>query len=167
MKKLLMAIALIAIMFLGVEQTTSAQGALTVNAGYSWTNGMIGAEAQGPHWALGAGYLKTEWPMSGDPISSVSAHITWYDAPYNYSGYYATFAYIGNGYRYEDSNGSRYSSAMTGLIIGYKISFGDFGIKGGLGWGFILDGNTMNGERNVGTWEVGATYSFPYNQFQV
>jgi len=165
MKKILLTLVLAFSMLFAFTSETKAQGALTINAGYSWTNGMIGVEAQGPHWALGAGYLSAKWPLTGDPISSISGHITWYDSPYNYSGYYATFAYIGNGYRYEDSYGSRYSSAMTGLIIGYKISFGDFGIKGGLGWGFILDGNTMNGKRNVGTWEVAATYSFDYNKF--
>lgn len=159
-----MAIALIAIMFLGVEQTASSQ-ALTISAGSSWSNGMIGAEAQGSHWAFGAGYYAAQWPLTGDPISSLSGHITWYDSPYNYSGYYATFAMVGNGYRYEDSNGSRYSSSMAALLIGYKIAFNNFGIKGGLGWGFILDGNTMNGETGVGTWEVTATYSFGYDKF--
>jgi len=149
----------IGILFATTNQT-QAQSALTISGGYSWTNGMIGAEVQNGHWAYGAGYLATMWPLSGDPISSLSGHITWYDSPYNYSGYYATAAMIGNGYRYEDSYGTRYSSTMAALLIGYKISFGDFGIKAGLGWGFILDGNTMNGESGVGTYEVSATYSF-------
>ena len=149
----------IGILFATTNQT-QAQSALTISGGYSWTNGMIGAEVQNGHWAYGAGYLATQWPLSGEPISSLSGHITWYDSPYNYSGYYATAAMIGNGYRYEDSYGTRYSSTMAALLIGYKISFGDLAFKGGLGWGFILDGNSINGETGVGTYEVSLTYSF-------
>ena len=81
MKKIILSLAIVfTLIFANIE--TQAQVTGTVQGGYSWINGMIGAELQFDRIGISGGYYPAVMPGSGDPISSFSVAATWYGNPY-------------------------------------------------------------------------------------
>ena len=156
MKKILLSLAIVfALLFANVE--TQAQVTGTVQGGYSWLNGMIGAELQFANLGVSGGYYPARMPGSGDPISSFSAAATWYGKPYE-DCLYGSIGIASAGYRYEVSyNSGPYGDAvvlpMTIGMIGYKAHWNDWRFKLGGGYGWCS-------EAGVFTWEILIGYSF-------
>lgn len=136
-----------------------SQSAFTVQGGYSWLNGVVGAEYQMGHIAISAGYYPAKMPGSGDPIASFSGAVTWYDGLWSESGYYASIGFASAGYRHETSYnggawGSDIVSPMTIGMIGYKYgSYTGYNMKLGFGYGWCDQASTF-------TWELTIGYSF-------
>ena len=128
-------------MIIAINTSTQAQPiSLNLNAGYSWVTGDLGAEIQYGTFAFGGGYYPAKYPMSNDPIPSISGHITWYGDYYYNSCYYITLGVAGAGYRYEDSNGHKESAPMTCFIFGYRAAWEPIDLKFGCGYGYVGDG---------------------------
>jgi len=118
--------------------------ALTVQGGYSWTMGIVGVEYQFNYLAIGAGVMPSTMPMSGDPITSLSAYLAWTNYRPDESGFYLSLGYASQGYRYEESSWGyygTYSDSFTnpmGIVnLGYKWQFwSGLNLKGEVGYGF-------------------------------
>jgi hypothetical protein len=134
-----------------------AQSAFTINGGYSWSYGLVGAEYQLGRIGVGAGWMPTSYPGSGDKLNSFSGVVTWYGAEWWESCYYTSLAFASKGYRREVDYGSgwtdNYTTPMGIWILGYKAQYGAVGLYGGGGVGFCS-------EITVFAWEVGIKVSF-------
>jgi len=135
------------------------QSAFTVQGGYSWTMGMVGAEYQIGHAAVGAGYMPTSMPGSGESLSSYSAYFAWTGYDYDESGYYISLGFASAGYRYQASyNGGAWTDGVVlpmGIVnIGYKLQwYSGLNIKGEVGYGWCS-------EAGVFTWGLTAGWTF-------
>ena len=156
MKKIVLLLSLMFALSIG----TFAQGAFTVQGGYSWTMGMVGGEYQYNHFAVGAGYLPTSMPGSGEAVSSFSAYfaLTGYD--YDESGFYASLGFASAGYRYQASyNGGYWTddivSPMVIANLGYKLQwYSGLNLKGEVGYGWCEYAGTVTYGLTVG-WTFG------------
>ena len=112
MKKVLtLLIAILAFTTLSFAQKSS----FTVQAGYSISSGLVGAEYQYGKISVAAGWMPLRMPESHEIISSFSAAITAYNYNWNESGWYASAAFASKAYRSEDI-----VSPMMILSLGYK-----------------------------------------------
>ena len=156
MKKIL---TLLVAIFAFVALSQAQNGAFSVNGGYSWSYGLIGAEYQIGHIGIGAGWMPTTYPGSGDPLNSFSGVFTWYGGDYDESSYYTSIAYASNGYRSQNSyNGGawtdNYSTGMGIWMVGYKAQWlSGFGLYGGCGVGWCAEATVFN-------YEFGARWTF-------
>lgn len=142
-------------MIVATETETKAQMTLNVNTGYSWVTGVVGAEVQYKYVALGCGYFPAKYPMSEEPISSLSGHLTLYNHLYGTSCYYLTVGIASAGYRYENSYGAQRSQPVTIVILGYRLVIDNIDLKVGCGYGFI-----SNRDDGIFTPELKIGYSF-------
>lgn len=153
-KVLLMLVLTIALM---LPSTLNAQIPVTVSgqAGYSWLSGVVGGEAQFGHIAVGAGWMPTSMPYSGDPVNSAGIYGTWYSLPageVGYSGYFSGGVATA-GYQ-EETYGSYYdgfTAPVTILMCGLKWQ-GPRGwfSKCGVGYGWNEYAEAWTGEITVG-----------------
>lgn len=156
MKKIL---TLLVAMFAFVTLSYS-QGAFTLQGGYSWTMGMVGAEYQLGHVAVGAGYMPTSMPGSGESLNSFSAYLAWTGYDYDESGYYISLGFASAGYRSQvNYNSSGWTddivSPMGIANIGYKLQFySGFNIKGEVGYGWCEYASVFTWGATVG-WTFG------------
>jgi len=155
MKKIFVLLMLL----LGLSIGTFAQTqAFTVQGGYSWTMGMVGAEYQYNYLAVGAGVMPSTMPYSNDPITSFSAYLAWTNYMPDESGLYASIGFASQGYRYEEYNSSSIYDSFTApmgiMNLGYKLQFySGLNFKGEVGYGF--------GEYSkVFTWGLTAGWTF-------
>ena len=158
MKKLFSLITL----FFAFAMFSNAQ-LVTIQGGYSWTNGMVGAEWQFGHVVLATGWMPTSMPLSGDRINSYSFAVSWYGGGNIASGYYTTFGISSQGYRYESSStsGSNYSETGPAYIVmlGYRYLWeSGLNLKGGIGYGWNDKDSAM--KMSTVTWEITFGYSF-------
>lgn len=133
-------------------------GALNVQGGYSWSNGVIGAELQAGHLAFSLGYFPTKMPGSNEPLSSISGNFTWYGGNWNESSYYASVGVASAGYRSQmNYNNGGWSndvvSPMTIFMIGYKGCVDNLNMKIGGGYGWCDYANSWTFELTVG-WAI-------------
>ena len=108
MKKILLSLAFIfAITFSSFGQVPTD---ISLWGGYSWVNGVFGAEAQFGHIGISGGWFPAKMPYSKDQISSWSGAITFYGKSNKYlddhygafiACFYGTFGIASTGYRYE------------------------------------------------------------------
>ena len=137
----------------------SQNGAFGVQGGYSWINGLIGAQYQMGHLAIGGGYYPAIMPGSGKPVSSFSGVFTLYGGDWDESCYYLSIGIASAGYRYEISYGggpwiNPVVKPMTILMGGVKYaSYSNWYTKGGIGVGWC-------DEATVFTWEITLGYYF-------
>lgn len=157
MKRILtLLVAIFAIMTLSY-----GQGAFTVQGGYSWTMGMVGGEYQIGNNAIGAGWMPTTMPGSGESVNSFSAYYAWSTYEYDESGYYISLGYVSDGYRSEMNYGSGYQDGFTapmGVVnLGYKAQwFSGFNLKGEVGYGWC---------EYAGVWTYGLTAGWTFGMY--
>lgn len=157
MKKILFTL----IVLLTITISGFAQSALTVQGGYSWSNGLIGAEFQMGRLAVSAGYFPTKMPGSGESLSSFSGNFLLYGGDWDESSYYASIGVASAGYRSQNSyNGGAWTddvvSPMTIVMVGYKGAIGNLNSKIGFGYGWCDYGNSW-------TWELTLGWAIPMN----
>jgi len=162
MKKLLV---LLTLMF-ALSISAFSQTDLSLWGGYSWLNGVVGAEVQYGHFGISGGYFPAKMPGSGDRISSFSAAVTWYgknnEFLNNHSGalgacYYGSIGFASAGYRSQVNYNSTgwtddYISPMTIAMVGVKSYAQKWSFKLGAGYGWCS-------EAGVFTWEIGLGYA--------
>ena len=158
MKKILLTvIVLFAITTFSFAQPSG--GALNIQGGYSWTNGLIGAEFQAGHLAVSAGWFPTKMPGSDEKLSSFSANFLVYGGNWDESSYYASIGVASAGFRSQNRyNGGSWTndnvSPMTIVMVGYK--YGDWSglnMKAGVGYGWCDLGNAWTWELTIG-WAI-------------
>lgn len=141
-------------MFVSLSVITNAQTPMSLSAhgGYSWSIGVVGAEAQFGNIAIAGGWMPTKMPMSGERIHSYSGAITYYTAKANEDGYsyYVSLAEASQGFRYEDSWGGESTSPMTIVTVGGKYQTGGVWSRVGFGYGWCEYGNAWTFEINLG-----------------
>jgi hypothetical protein len=119
-------------------QSTRIPVAFNVQGGYSWLNGVAGAEVQFGHISLSGGWMPCKMPLSGSKINSYGGAISYYTLPVNQEGYssYVSVGVASQGYRYEDTWGGEVIEPMTIIMIGEKYNVGIVSCKlgGGYGW---------------------------------
>lgn len=100
MKKLLL-VAIMSVVMISISITTKAQTPMSfsVHGGYSWSIGVLGAEAQFGNIGLAGGWMPSKMPMSGERIHSYSGAVTYYTAKASEEGtsYYISGAYASQG----------------------------------------------------------------------
>jgi len=156
MKKLLLSfIALFAIATLSFSQS-----AFTVQGGYSWTMGMIGAEYQLGQSAIGTGWMPTTMPGSGESLNSFSAYYAWTGYEYDESGYYLSLGFASAGYRsqvnYNSGGWTDDVVAPMGIVnLGYKAQwYSGLNLKGEVGFGWCEHAKVFTYGLTVG-WTLG------------
>lgn len=124
----------------------------SAHGGYSWSIGVLGAEAQFGNIGLAGGWMPSKMPMSGTRIHSYSGAITYYTAKASEEGasYYVSAAYASQGYRYEDSWGGEMTAPVTILTAGAKYQAGGFWTRAGLGYGWCEYSGAFAFEINLG-----------------
>ena len=136
---------------------SQAQSAFTINGGYSWSYGVVGAEYQLGHIGIGGGWMPTTMPGSGEKLNSFSGVVTWYGGDWWESCYYTSLAFASNGYRAQIDYGSGWTDDYTAPMgiwrFGYKAQYGNRGMYGGCGVGWCSEASVFN-------WELGVKYSF-------
>lgn len=123
--------------------------AFTIQGGYSWLNGVVGAEAQFNKIGLAAGYYPAKMPLSSDPISSFSFSVNYYPRAFE-DGVYLSWGIATAGYRYENSSGDSDVKPMNILMAGYRLWADALSMKAGIGYGWCSEANTWTGEITFG-----------------
>lgn len=138
MKKIVLLLSLV----FTLSIASFAQQAFTVQGGYSWTMGMIGAEYQLGHSAIGAGIMPTTMPGSGESLTSFSAYYMWTGYEYDESGYYLSLGFASAGYRsqinYNNTGWTDGTVAPMGIVnLGYKAQwYSGLNLRGEVGFGW-------------------------------
>lgn len=134
--------------------TANAQTPMSFSAqgGYSWSFGVVGAEAQFGNISVAGGWMPTKMPMSGERIHSYSGAVTYYTLKADEEGlsYYLSGAVASQGFRYEDSWGGESTSPMTIVTVGSKYQTGGVWSRVGFGYGWCEYGNAWTFEINIG-----------------
>lgn len=130
-------------------QLEDTKSAFTVQGGYSWLNGVVGAEIQLYKIGFSGGYFPAKMPLTNDPISSFSFGISYYPRAFD-DGIYLSWGLAGAGYRYETTNGDSDVKPMNIVMAGYRFWAGSLSMKGGAGYGWCSESNTFTGELTLG-----------------
>lgn len=172
MKKLLLVLGLVLAMLLPTNDV-NAQVGFSLNGGYSWINGVIGAEVFiGDYVGLSTGWMPTSMPKSGEKLSSWGFGISGYQSSIYENGTYASFGIASKGYRYEETrseyttiynyNTGRYENDYTSssyeetqpmsiLMVGYRWGWGDgTTLKAGVGYGWCEQASAISFEIIIG-----------------
>jgi len=153
MKKILFVLLLMVTSVLYAQQTPTA---FNIQGGYSWLNGVVGAELQYGKVALSGGWMPTKMPVSGDKISSFGVALTYYTRPAGQEGYsyYISGGVASSGYRYEyiSSYGYRDETVtpITIIMVGYKYDAGGVNGKLGVGYGWCEEAGAWTFEATLG-----------------
>lgn len=159
MKKVLLSIVMTLALLFATNINTNAQIAGNVQGGYSWLNGVVGAELLLGHIGVSTGYFPAKMPGSGESIASISWAVTYYGGLWDESGYYGSIGMASAGYRAQTSyNGGAYGSDVVApmwiAMVGYKYgSYSGFNLKGGVGYGWCE-------YAGVFTWEITLGFAF-------
>lgn len=136
-----------------------SQTNLSVWGGYSWINGIIGVEAQYGHFGIGAGYLPTKIPNTGDHEPSWCGSVTYYTksnnkkfSPALSTSFYGSIGVSSAAYRnYDIILDKEEVIVMTYGVLGIKLDKSRFSLKSGVGYGWCKEDNTI-------TFEIGIQY---------
>jgi len=149
MKKILVMMCLTVVLVLPSKlnaqmsnSTVVTPGSASIVGGYSWLNGVDGAELQYGKFGVEGGWMPAKMPLSGNKISSYGVAVTYYTLPAGQEGYssYISAGVASSGYRYEITSNYGYSDEyvlpMTIIMVGEKYNSGGmfFKIGGGYGW---------------------------------
>jgi hypothetical protein len=146
MKKTFLFLLVIFITTLTFAQPNTA--AFNIQGGYSWTNGVIGAELQAGYFAVSAGYFPTKMPVSGEAAPSFSSNFLLYTGKWNENSFYASIGVASAGYRNDDI-----ISPMTIAMVGYKITLQNLNMKLGGGYGWCSYDKSLKLELTLG-WAI-------------
>jgi hypothetical protein len=153
MRKLLI-VSMLTILFSLLSLSSNAQTTPTsfsVHGGYSWLNGVVGAELQSGCFGISGGWMPTTMPISGDKVNSYGFAVSLYSGPPSETiSYYLSGGIASDGYQYEDSYGYGKTEAVTIIMAGTKYNFNSFYAKLGLGYGFCSEANSFTFEATIG-----------------
>ena len=160
MRKILLTIVMVFSMLFAITTETKAQtpSALSITGGYSWLNGVVGADFQYANIGVSGGWMPTTMPLSGDRISSFGAAFSLYSREYmssmGSSRWYASIGYASQGYRYQYtstySGSSEMTSPMTIVMGGIKNTYNNMFVKLGGGYGWCEYANAFTFELIIG-----------------
>jgi len=148
MKRLFL-VAMLAIgMVFATSNQAQGQSALNLQAGYSWSEGVIAAGYQYSDFEAKLGYMFTSMPGDGSSVSGPTFTLIWGPKWYE-SGYYLSYTYNSVGYRaqYSTNGGSWGDNNIEGmniLSIGYKIGGEKVYLKADVGYGWSDSANGMS-----------------------
>jgi len=134
-----------------------SQTSINVWGGYSWLNGIIGAEVQLEHFGISAGYYPAKMPDTKENIPSFSAAVTYYTKSNKLLKskdmcYYGSLGMASAGYRHDGDVDPIYIG-MTGL----RFNINKLQLKVGGGYGF-------NNIENKWMFEAGISYGLFTNR---
>jgi hypothetical protein len=116
-----------------------SQTNITIWGGYSYLNGIVGAEAQYGKFGIGAGYFPIHIITSNNYVSSFSASISYYMKNNQHLIYpYGSIGVASAGYHSNDI-----IDLMTIGMIGIKSSYNNWQLKTGLGYGWCQYENKL------------------------
>jgi hypothetical protein len=131
MKKL---VVLIIALFAFITLSSAQKNAFSVQSGYSYSTGLIGAEYQYKKFAIGAGIM----PFRNDVQEikpSYSAVVTYYSRYWNQNSWYVSGAFASGRH-----NGDYPDNPMFIFSVGGKEQiWSGLSIKGGFGYAFTQD----------------------------
>jgi len=127
---------------------TNAQSALNVQAGWSWSEGVVSAGYQYLGLEGKIGYMFAKMPGDGSSVNGPTFTLIW-GPEWDESGYYVSYALNTVGYRSQisyngGSYGSDYVEAMNILSIGYKVGDYSWYLKADIGYGWSASGKGMS-----------------------
>ena len=144
MKKIL---TLIIALFALVTISTAQESALNLQAGWSWSEGIISAGFQYKAFEVKAGWMNADMPGSGDRVNGVVATVIW-GPEWDESGGYFSYAFNSIGYRSQMDYGGGwtddYVEGMNILSVGYKYGSDFMYMKADIGYGWSASGNGMS-----------------------
>lgn len=135
---------------------TNAQNpfAVSVHGGYSWLNGVLGAEAQFGHFGISGGWMPTKMPMSGEKVSSIGFGVTAFTGNPDELSYYVSYGIASDGYRSETTSNYGYSDEFTApmniIMVGCKSGTDTFNFRLGGGYGWCEYGGSWTFEVTLG-----------------
>lgn len=148
MKKLLLSII---VLFAITASSMAQSSSFLARGGYSWLNGMVGAEYQVNRLGFGLGWMPNTKPASGEKVTSITYNVTFYGGEWDESAFYISAGGATNGFQREtySSNGYYDYETSAGFILtgGYKFAWEALDLKVGGGWGWGL-------QQSVGTLEA-------------
>jgi hypothetical protein len=153
MKKILIVFSLmLTLMFTSIKLNAQTPMTFSLQGGYSWINGVVGAEVQFGHMGLSGGWMPCKMPMSGTKINSMGADLTYYTLTASEEGYssYISAGIASQGYRYEDSWGTEATQLMTIIMLGEKYQSGGVYFKLGAGYGWCDQAGAFTFEATLG-----------------
>ena len=144
--------------------TAISQTNINAWGGYSWINGIVGLEAQYGQFGIGAGYMPTKMPNTGENIPSWGGSVTYYlnnksFHQYNdmFDGYYyGSIGVASAAYRYQNTLSEDVIVPLTYGMLGVKGCWNNLYFKAGIGYGWCKEYSTF-------TFEVGIGYTLFIN----
>jgi len=125
--------------------------AFNVHGGYSYLDGVLGADFQYNHWGISGGWMPQYTPYYATPVPSWGIAGTWYSGYYYESSVYLSLGVASAGYVVEDSYYGYYETyPMTILMGGYKWAGNNFYLKCGFGYGWCEYVGSWTGEVTLG-----------------
>lgn len=125
--------------------------AFSVHGGYSWLDGVIGADFQSGLLGISGGWMPTTMPISGTRINSTGIALSLYsNPPTESSAFYLSIGVNSHGYRYEDSFGNAQSKSMAIVMGGWKYNVNMLYLKMGSGYGWCDEAGVWTAEITLG-----------------
>jgi hypothetical protein len=124
------------------------QSAVNLQAGYSWSEGVISAGYQYGNWEVKGGWMPAKMPGSGDAVNGFVATVV-LGPEWDESGYYFSYSFNSVGYRSQMSYGGgnwtdNYVEGMNILSVGYKVGTYSLYLKADIGYGWSASGKGMS-----------------------
>jgi len=147
MKKLFLTLVMILSLLFVSNINTQAQSALNLQAGYSWSEGIISAGYQFKLLEIKGGWMFTKMPGDGSSINGPVVTVI-LGPEWDESGYYFSYTFNSVGYRSQMDYGSGwtdgYVEGMNILSIGYKVGIDVMYLKADIGYGWSASGKGMS-----------------------
>ena len=148
MRKKILTLLVVIIAF---TTSTLSQTTFSIQGGYSLTMGIVGAEYQIGHHAIGAGYMPTKIPYTKQSTSSFSAYYSWRKYTTNENGHYLSIGFASTGYPLSlnyDSFESEWDGSninpMGVLNFGYRFKiYSDLNLKTEIGYAWCENFQTI------------------------
>jgi len=152
-KNLLFSIMVAFTMLFAIPLQSQAQGVYGagINDGYSWLNGVIGAEIFIHKISVSGGWMPTSMPLSEEKVNSYSWAITAYSQPMDLDSWYLSYGMAMSGYREDITHDYRsYDSQikpMNIIMCGYRFvgGSGNWNLKAGIGAGWCSEMTVFTG----------------------
>ena len=103
MKKIFILLTIFLLFIVNIESKSQTPFAFSAQGGYSWLNGVVGADLQFGKFGISGGWMPTKMPISGTKTSSYGAL---YSGNYDETTVYGSIGIASQGYRYEYINGA-------------------------------------------------------------
>ena len=150
LKKILLLALIVLVPLFTQAQDAKYPTSFGIQGGYSWINGVVGADVQIGHFGASGGWMPTTMPLSGDKISSIGLAGTLYSGNPDQQSVYVSLGMATNGFRYEDSMGGEFTESMTIAMLGFKGYANNWTFKIGGGYGWCADGEAWTFEAVIG-----------------